>query len=72
MLTKAVDGSDEFEAALRRAWEILNMRTGLAGDQVRSANPLPELANEGCADPGTKKNDKPSWASQVPDPQREP
>jgi hypothetical protein len=72
MLTKVVDGSDEFEAALRRAWEILNMRTGLAGGQVRSANRLPELANENRADPGANKNDKPSCASQVPNPQREP
>jgi len=72
MLTKVVDGFDEFEAALRRAWEILNMRTELAGGQVPTAKRLPELANEDRADPGANKNDKPSCASQVQDPQREP
>jgi hypothetical protein len=72
MLTKVVDGFDEFEAALRRAWEIQSRRTGFAGREVRSANRLPALANEDRADPGANKNDKPSCASQVPDPQREP
>jgi hypothetical protein len=70
MLTKVVDGFDEFEAALRRAWEIQNMRSELAGGQARSANRLPELANEDRPDPGTDKNNQPSSASVVPDPQR--
>ena len=38
MLTKAVDGFDEFEAALRRAWEIQNIRAELAGHQADTAN----------------------------------
>ncbi len=71
MLTKAVDGFDEFEAALRRAWEIQNIRTELAGHQADTANRLPEPANEDRADPGANKNYKPSNATVVPDPQRE-
>jgi hypothetical protein len=72
MLTKAVDGFDEFEAALRRAWEIQNMRTELAGGQVRTAKRSPELTNADRRDPIANKNNKPSSASVVPDPQREP
>jgi len=72
MFTKAVDGFDEFEAALERAWEIQNIRAELAGGQVRSANRLPELANEDRPDPGANTNNKPSSASVVAEPQREP
>jgi hypothetical protein len=72
MLTKAADGFDEFEAALRRAWEIQNIRTELAGGQVRSTNRLPELTNAVRPAPGANKNNRRSSASVVPDPQREP
>ncbi len=72
MLKKATDGFEEFEAALRRAWEIQNIRTELAGRQVRTANRLPELTNADRPDPGADENNKPSSASVVPEPQREP
>ena len=72
MLTKDTDDFDEFEAALRRAWEIQNIRTGLAGRQVRTANLLPDLANADRPDPSANKDNKPSSASVVPEPQREP
>lgn len=72
MLTKDTDDFDEFEAALRRAWEIQNIRTGLAGRQVHTANLLPDLANADRPDPSANKDNKPSSASVVPEPQREP
>jgi hypothetical protein len=72
MLTKATDGFEEFEAALRRAWEIQNIRTELAGRQVRTANRLQELTNADRPDTSADENDKPSSASVVPEPQREP
>ena len=71
-MPKNADGSDQFETALRRAWEVQNGRTELASNRMRSASRLPEDANQVCADPDADKNSKPGPVSLVPDPQRHP
>jgi len=72
LLPKNVDGFDEFEVVLRRAWEIQNNEPQRAERKMRLANDSPQAANQSCRDPDEDKNAGPGPVSVVPDAQRRP
>src|SRR5271156_600912 len=72
LLPKNVDGFDEFEVVLRRAWEIQNNEPQRAERKMRLANDSPQAANQSCRDPDEGKHAGPGPVSFVPDAQRRP
>jgi hypothetical protein len=72
LLPKNVDGFDEFELVLRRAWEIQNNEPQRAERKMRLAHDSLQAANQGCRDPDDNKSAGPGLVSAVPDAQRRP
>jgi len=72
LLPTNIDGFDEFEVMLQRAWEIQNSEPQRAGRKMRSANDSLQAANQGCGDSYDNKNAEPGPVSAVTDAQRRP
>jgi hypothetical protein len=71
-LPENVDGFDEFEFVLRRAWEIQNNEPQRAERKMHLAIDSLPAANQSCRDPDDDKNAGPGAVSVVPDAQRRP
>lgn len=72
LLPKNVDGFDEFEMVLRRAWEIQSSGPQRAERKMRLAIDSLQAANQSCRDPDEDKNAGPGPISVVPDAQSRP
>jgi hypothetical protein len=72
LLPENVDGFDEFEIVLRRAWEIQNNEPQRAERKIRLANDSLQAADQGCRDADDNKSAGPGPVSAVPDAQRRP
>jgi hypothetical protein len=72
LLPKNVDGFDEFEFVLRRAWEIQNNEPQRTERKMRLAIDSLQAASESCRDPDDDKNAGPGPVSVVRDAQRRP
>jgi hypothetical protein len=72
LLPKNVDGLDEFENVLRRAWEIQNRGPQRAEREMRLAIDPLQAANQSCIEPHEDKNAVPGPVSVVPDAQSRP
>jgi hypothetical protein len=72
LLPKNVDGFDEFENVLRRAWEIQNSGPQRAERKMRLAIDSLQAANQSCRESDDDKNAGPGPVSVVPDAQNRP
>ena len=72
LLPQNVDGFDEFEFVLRRAWEIQNNEPQRAERKMRLAIDSPQAASQSFRDPDEDKNAGPGPVSAVPDAQSRP